>query len=336
MGRYDSLMSKAIEAHAPAQPSLTETFAWPLALWLLFLATKLTAADLPTDTKAAAPAPPQQPVVIPFEFSRGHITVAARVNDLGPLSFLLDTGYALTMIHPAHAETLALKRVGHVTIVGIAGEEAADLLNGASFDLAGVTYTPRRIASLPSEAGQRRRRRDGILGHGFFKRFIIAIDPQARTLTLQEPKEFQYSGPGEIIPISFRKTTPIVEGSVQTPGGQTVKARFEIDTGCTGGLCLGHDFVEANKLAPDDSSGRGGARTGVGGATRTRDGHVPQLKLGRLTIDRPDASFFQEGSPVDAGLAGHIGLDVLRQFKIIFDYSRQQMILEPYPAKTAP
>jgi hypothetical protein len=31
---------------------------------------------------------------------------------------------------------------------------------------------------------------------------------------------------------------------------------------------------------------------------------------------------------VDRGLAGHIGLEALRQFKVIFDYSRRQMILE--------
>jgi predicted aspartyl protease len=249
---------------------------------------------------------------------------------------MLDTGYALTMIHPAHTETLALKRVGHVTIVGIAGEEAADTLTGASFDLAGATYLPSRVASLPSEASRRGRRRDGILGNGFFKRFIVEVDPRAKTITLHEPKEFQYAGAGEIVPLTFKKTTPIVEASVNTPGGETVMARFEIDTGCTGGLCLGRDFVQANHLDPDEAAARGGTRTGVGGAARTRDGHVPQLKFGKLSIDKPEASFFQEGSPVDAGLAGHIGLDVLRHFKIVFDYSRQRMILESYAAKTAP
>jgi hypothetical protein len=31
---------------------------------------------------------------------------------------------------------------------------------------------------------------------------------------------------------------------------------------------------------------------------------------------------------VDRGLAGHIGFGVLKHFKVIFDYSRRQMILE--------
>ncbi len=286
------------------------------------------------DPAPDAPAPAQKPVVIPFEFSRGHVMVPARVNGSQPFSFLLDTGYSLTMIHPEHAQTLELKRSGKITIVGIAGEEAADLLTGANFDLGGVTYTPSRVASLPSESQRRGRRRDGIFGSGFFKRFVVEIDSKNKTLTLHEPKSFQYTGSGEVIPLTFRKSTPIAEASISTPAGQTVKAKYEIDTGCTGGLCLGHDFVEANQLAPDAS--RGGARTGVGGSTRTRDGHLPQLKLGALNIDKPSTSFFQEGSPVDAGLAGHIGFEALRPFKIIFDYSRKQMILEPYPAKPAP
>jgi len=31
---------------------------------------------------------------------------------------------------------------------------------------------------------------------------------------------------------------------------------------------------------------------------------------------------------VDDGLAGHVGMEVLRRFRVIFDYSRERMILE--------
>ncbi|HEY2952977.1 MAG TPA: aspartyl protease family protein, partial [Verrucomicrobiae bacterium] len=262
-------MSMATKPRVTGRPSFAAILAWPVALLLPLIAAPLPAADPPLLDPGVAD---QKPIVIPFEFSRGHIMLPARVNDSGPLSFMLDTGYALTMIHPAHAETLALKRVGHVTIVGIAGEEAADMLSGASFDLAGATYAPSRVASLPSEAARRGRRRDGILGNGFFKRFIVEVDPRAKTITLHEPKDFQYTGAGEVVPLTFRKSTPIVEASVNTPDGQTVLARFEIDTGCTGGLCLGRDFVQANHLDPDDGAARGGVRTGVGGSARTHDG----------------------------------------------------------------
>ena len=67
---------------------------------------------------------------------------------------------------------------------------------------------------------------------------------------------------------------------------------------------------------------------GVGGLTRTKLVHVPALKIGRLNIEKPSANFFLEGSPADPPLAGHIGLDLLRAYKVTFDYARKRMILE--------
>jgi len=88
-----------------------------------------------------------------------------------------------------------------------------------------------------------------------------------------------------------------------------------------------YGVVEANHLL-DESETRGGGKFGVGGGAKTRSGHLPQLRLGSAKIDQPDTDFFLEGSPVDRGLAGHIGIGVLNHFKVIFDYSRRQMILE--------
>ncbi|MBK7997890.1 MAG: hypothetical protein IPK15_03955 [Verrucomicrobia bacterium] len=49
-----------------------------------------------------------------------------------------------------------------------------------------------------------------------------------------------------------------------------------------------------------------------------------------MLIEQPAASFFLEGSPVDAPLAGHIGWEVLKDFRVTFDYSRKRMILERF------
>ena len=67
----------------------------------------------------------------------------------------------------------------------------------------------------------------------------------------------------------------------------------------------------------------------MGGDTRTKIGRVPKFRLGAQMIEKPLTNFFLEGSPVDDGLAGHIGMDLLRRFKVILDYSRERMILEP-------
>ena len=296
----------------------------------MFTVVVVSGSRVPLGKLAEPKAETNPPVVLPITFQRGHIMLPVRANDSLSLSFMLDTGYTMTMIHPAHAETLQLRRIGQVTIVGIAGEEPAAVFAGASFDLGGLAYAPSRIAALAADEPGRARKRDGILGHSFFRRFIVEVDCRARTVTLRDPKTGPYVSAGEIIPLTFRNTTPIIEADVKSPGGTLVKGKFEIDTGCTGALCLGHDFTERNQLNPSTNSASSGVRQGVGGGARIQSGHVPQLRMGRQTVNRPETDFFIEGSPADAGLAGHIGLAALRPFKIIFDYSRSQMILEPY------
>lgn len=267
-------------------------------------------------------------VSIPFDLVSGRIMVPARVNGSAPVSVMLDTGYTINMISPALVESLALKRVGQITIVGIAGEETAEMFEGATFDFAGTKYSPRRVAALPASYQRRWRRRDGVLGAGFFRRFVVVVDHQSNKITLQEPDLFRFSGDGEVIPFEFKDNTPVVEGAIILPDRDPIHGRFEIDTGCDGGLCLGSDFVEANRLLETSGATKGAARTGVGGDTGTRIGRVPKFRLGTLVVEKPLTNFFLEGSPVDAGYAGHIGMDVFRRFKVIFDYSRQRIILE--------
>jgi Aspartyl protease len=282
--------------------------------------------------RAQATAPPiaSNSVELAYQLRRGHVMVPARVNDAGPYLFMLDTGYGTTLLGQELVESLGLRRTGRMTIVGIAGEEEAGVFDGPTFDFAGASWTPRRVAAFPASDSGRGRRRDGILGSGFFRRFVVEIDPAAKFVRLHDPSGFQYRGTGEILPLTFKSSTPVVEAAVGLAGQASIKAQFEIDTGCTGGLCLGSHFVAAHRLAPTNGPADGG-RYGVGGGTRTRSGHLHQLMLGKIRLEKPAADFFLNGSPVEAPLAGHIGWDLLREFRVIFDYQRKRMILEPKP-----
>jgi len=271
---------------------------------------------------------PSNSVSLPFEFVSGRILVPVRVNGSGPMSLMIDTGYSINMLSGEIAEKLGLKRAGQITMVGIAGEEKADLFEGAIYDLSGATYSPRRVAALPAGYQRRWRKRDGILGAGFFRRFVVEIDSRAGKVSLHEPESFRYPGDGEVIPLKFNGSTPVVDGAIIVPDHDPIHGRFELDTGCDGGLCLGSDFVEANHLLEATSETKDAQRTGVGGDANTRVGRVPKFRLGNLVVEKPRANFFREGSPVDTGYAGHIGMDVFRRFKVIFDYSRQRLILE--------
>ena len=266
-------------------------------------------------------------VTVPFEVRRGHVMVPTLMNGTNKLSLLLDTGYGMTMLHPDHIASASLTRSGRgITVVGIAGEERTSVFEGPGFDFRGWTWTPRRIAALTSDDRFGSRRRDGILGSGFFRRFVVELHPARKELVLHEPDTFTPSADGEVLALSFKSSTPTVEATVKLSQGREVRAVFEIDTGCDGALCLGNHFVKEHGLAA--AVGNEGGRIGVGGSTRIRESRLGQLRLGRLVVEKPEVNLFLEGSPVDAPIAGHIGWDLLKQFHIVFDYSRRQMILK--------
>jgi hypothetical protein len=268
-------------------------------------------------------------VQVPADFRDGTVLVRAKLNGSEPLRFKLDTGFGITTIHPQVAETLNLKPAGPLTIIGIAGNEEARTYTGAVFDFGSATYSPDEVAVLPSDGQGRRRGRDGILGEGFFRRFVVEINAKDKLLRLHKPEQFDYAGKGEIIPLEFKTDTPIIEAAVVPPGKAAVRATFELDLGCSGCMCLGQPFVEENKLLDEAAAGRKSERVGVGGSAAIQSGRLEQLQLGKLTVNQPSANFFLRGSPAHEGHAGHIGMGALQQFKVILDYSRKRMILEP-------
>ena len=85
-------------------------------------------------------------------------------------------------------------------------------------------------------------------------------------------------------------------------------------------------------MLEDGNAGHNDTRRGVGSGTEIRTGTLSELKMGKLVVEKPNANFFLEGSPAGEGQAGHIGLGVLERYKIIFDYSRLQIILESSPS----
>ena len=62
--------------------------------------------------------------------------------------------------------------------------------------------------------------------------------------------------------------------------------------------------------------------------SRTLQGRVRNVQVGRFMINNPLVSFSQaEGAKTDGD--GQIGGEVLRRFRLILDYSRRRIILEP-------
>jgi Aspartyl protease len=288
--------------------------------------------------------PARPPVTIPFEVANHLVIVQAKVNNSRPLSFVLDTGANAAIVRMATAIELGLSLEGNVNTGGAGpGTQAGRRVKGASWSLVGLEGFRQPVSlalpflDLPSAVG---RDIDGIIGGEFIQQFVLSLDYHARTLTLHDPLTFSYAGSGQTLPIEFTSNRhPIVPATVTPLDGQPIEHRFMLDTGSAGALVLHTPFVTEHALIdPSHKTIRAIGAAGAGGRISARVGRVASLQIGSFTLRNPVTMFAEDtgGAFANSALAGNIGGRIANRFRIILDYGRRRIILEPSPAFNEP
>jgi len=74
-----------------------------------------------------------------------------------------------------------------------------------------------------------------------------------------------------------------------------------------------------------------GSNSGLGGESKTIDARIGSFSLGRYTLASPIVSLSQStgGALSAADNDGPIGNQILHRFRVVLDYSRRSMMLEP-------
>lgn len=262
---------------------------------------------------------------IPFERVGNFVYLRARVNDSEPLWFLLDTGATASYFDAERAKALGLGQDN--SIKGVS-------LNFPGVKLLNQNFSLQRLGFWIYNGHAA----DGLLGYDFISRFVIEIDYVNNTISLHEPNSYKYSGFGEIVPLTLLEDdsggkVPLVQVKITQQGRAAVEGKFIADTAVRSAISFNTPFVDANKLL--QSAGQT-IRVPLGGGAVVREskqsiGRVPNIQLGRFTFKKTIAIFFQDKQGIIASpeFDGVVGNEILRRFKVIFDYSRGQMILEP-------
>lgn len=271
---------------------------------------------------------------IPFELNSNHIYVNVSVNGSRPLSFIFDTGAAFPVLNKKCVKELGLKTEGAMEGRG-AGEGTMEvtLISDMSYKLPGVEMFRQKAGAIPLETieGYDGHRIDGVIGYDFISRFVVEIDYDKQVINLYDPHEYNYTGHGEIVPISLDGNIPAIKAGVVLPGVSPAPGKFTVDTGARNALVLNKPFHEGhNMLASVPHRLDASWGMGVGGQSKETIGRVGQFQVGNLTFENPltNFSFDAKGAFADPDLAGNIGGEILRRFTVILDYPNSRMILE--------
>jgi hypothetical protein len=284
--------------------------------------------------------PVSRAISLPVEISPQHgIFVQASLNGSNPLWFLLDSASSSALILDQR-RAVELKLPVDARGLGMgAGEDPFEVTysRGVSVRLAGVEFSDQTVAATPLDtlrlyAG---RELDGILGHELFTRFVVEVEYAKGTVKLYEPYPYRYTGRGQVLPASLEGKHFCIRAKVDLDGAQPIEAKLLVDTGAGQILTtLNTPFVDSHRLLPPDwNKAKTRVQVGLGGETRVFAAHARSIELGQLMFHdlAVELSRDKTGLFASSDFDGILGGEMLRRFKVIFDYSRQRVILEPNP-----
>lgn len=271
-------------------------------------------------------------IEIPFEFSNGHIYLIATINGKKKVRLILDSGASATVFNSGVIADLDLQIVGSMPARGVAGYAETKLVQTDSVSIGAITLY-KQIGGTVDLSSLRLATGDslpfgGLIGYDFLSRYPMMVDYERSVLVVFNPEKFTPPMVGHAIPFDLTMQVPTVEVSVDGATG-----RFLIDLGNAMGLILHEQFTQQNRfdtltsLQSDEHRKIGGIGGGVAGKWVI----LPDFRVGTLILENVPAilSAGSHGITGSYAIDGNIGNELLRTYKVVFDYQRQMLYLLP-------
>lgn len=83
----------------------------------------------------------------------------------------------------------------------------------ASLDISGIKVPIKTLAVMPVKF-RHAPQIVGVIGSDLFKRFVVEIDYEAKTIKLFEPNSYTHTGRGEILPVELIEEIPHITISI--------------------------------------------------------------------------------------------------------------------------
>lgn len=285
-------------------------------------------------------------VTVPFQLINNLVFVPIKVNGV-ELNFLLDTGVSETILFSLeekkevrffNAQKVMLKGLGSQdTVEGL--KSTNNLLEFGNLQYRGhflyIVLDP--DFNLSSHIGIPV---NGIIGYHFFKNNLIHLDyRRKKILVLKDTPQNRkkYTHKSSVVPLQIEGNKPYVIAKVDLEK-QDIPVKLLVDIGNSDAVWLFHNrdpLVNVPKKNFNDFLGRG-----FSGDIEGQRAKVKKFKLADFTFDEvisafPDSISIKNVTMVPDRM-GSVGGEIMKRFKILFDYSGQQMFLRKSKAYYEP
>ncbi|RYZ94721.1 MAG: peptide-binding protein [Sphingobacteriaceae bacterium] len=281
-------------------------------------------------------------VSIPFRYVRNMVIIQMNINERGPFNFVLDTGVGLMIItDPALVDSLNITNKHTVKIPGLGeGEDAeAYVTNPLDIDIPGLKSYHVAAAILKKDHFHLSNfigmPVHGLLGYEFFNRLAVQINFPDSSITVTRPYDIKVLAKGIKVPMTIEEKKPYIHAKVTLPDGSVSVAKLIVDLGAGHPVSL--DNIIQKKGLPQKFII---ANLGIGlnGPISGFISRINEIDIGGYKIKQPLASFPDDKRNIIPSVSrdGNLGLQILKRFKIVFDYSGNALYLKKASGFNAP
>jgi FKBP-type peptidyl-prolyl cis-trans isomerase len=274
---------------------------------------------------------------IPFEFDGTHLYIKVRVNESDTLHFVFDTGStggATIDSSAAGKAGIGKENLQTVSIAGNGGVQSYNMALNQTLKLGNIEFKNINIvlanfASLSASSGARI---DGIAGDDILDKYVTELDFDHKALSLYKDIKFLDTTGYTPIPFEFSKNIhiPRFPISITLANGETFTGMVMFDTGNSLSLIVSTPFSKFHDF--NSKLGETYISRGRGFSAETQEQvaviksmsfngfHFGKMSV-RLTVN-------DKATPAD-GYLGILGIEVIKHFNVILDYSHKMIYLKP-------
>jgi hypothetical protein len=257
---------------------------------------------------------------IPFRLVDNMILLPIEVNGVATVG-RLDTGGSLSLIHPAFSGELGLLSSGSVRAIGASSKMRQYIMvSPVEVKLGDQVRTsgPLMVISLNSMAPDAKDRVGLTLGMDVLHDLVMEIDFDRSVIEFSPAETFSDFPETAPMKLQWSRGGRTLSGAVT--GSRSIRIHF--DTGNPGSVNMG-EYVARSALKGQKSSQF--LATGVDGSHPHRSSNLPALTIAGVTFRDVPASVAPDRRDQTIG----IGLDVMKRFNLVLDFTRDRIWMTP-------
>lgn len=204
-------------------------------------------------------------------------------------------------------------------------------VHGVTLQIGGLTFNDQTIVMRPFADDM-----SGIecyLGLGVLREYVVELDYVAPRLRFFDARTFRPRSGAHLVPIAIERNSPYACAVMTLVAQDRVDAKLLVDTGASaysavlfpGFVAERHVLERVAGVAQPPEPIRG-----AGGEVDVLAARIAALRVGEASRDHRVVGLIQAGPAVGSVSGdGVLGAGFLQGFTVTFDYSRQQMFLQP-------